>query len=228
MEASGCLGPGWTAESAKKLQESLDSVFDKDRADELSQLRFSFTLADPQQSDCPLVCCSSGFMEMCGYGVSDIIGRNCRFLIDPVPADFVDAAVRQQARDFCDAVRDGREYSVPDEKLSWRPPGRASDDGLFCIQTNARQNSSLFKNVFYLKRIELNEKPFIVGLQTELPCNSTTGALDVPEEVCHKACRYLADNMAQAEGLLASMFWYTSPMRRQDDTDHSDGFLAEA
>jgi hypothetical protein len=73
----------WTREQAAKLQESVDEHFSKDSA-ALLGLDYSFTIADPQLEGCPLVGCSTGFTKLVGYEMSDIVGRNCRFLVDPV------------------------------------------------------------------------------------------------------------------------------------------------
>lgn len=215
------FGRGWSDTKADQLQAVFDDSFVKHP--EVSELEFSFTLADPMQEDCPLVACSSGFSRLVGYHVTEIVGRNCRFLIEPVPPNFVDLRARRHARDFCEAAREGKVYTIlPDEAPSWLPPHRVSDHGLFCIQTNARKDGTLFKNCFYLKRIELDDKPYIVGLQTEIPFDYCSQ--DVPLQLCHSACRCLEENMAAAERALAKLYWYTAPMRRQDDLDLDDGF----
>jgi len=43
----------------------------------------SFCLCDPDQEDCPIVFASDGFCNFTGYAVSEIEGRNCRFLQGP-------------------------------------------------------------------------------------------------------------------------------------------------
>ena len=42
----------------------------------------------------------------------EILGRNCRFLIDPVPPEQIDVTIRRHCRDFCNAVAVGKEYSI--------------------------------------------------------------------------------------------------------------------
>jgi hypothetical protein len=219
-------GAGWTEELGQKLQEQIDELFPKQEEETgtgLKQLEFSLTIADPILEGCPLVGCSSGFKTLCGYEMHEIVGRNCRFLVDPVPKERINSAVRAFSREFCKAVLEGKEYRVdPQRREPWMPRPRPHDDGLFCMQTNARKNGDLFENMFYLKKIELDNKPYIVGLQTEVD-KGNAAAVDA----CHKACSNLDDNMKSVERLLASRFWLTSAMRRQDSPDDAleqDGF----
>lgn len=206
----------WSEEQSRRLQEVCDSIFQQD----VTKLRFSFTIADPNMEGCPLVGCSTGFSELCGYTMEEIVGHNCRFLVDPVPQHLIDAKVRARAREFCDAVRKGRDYIMPKEDVeAWMPEAVADDSGIFCVQMNARKDGSLFKNMFFLKAISLSDNPYIVGLQSELPEENVTATL-------RKARQQLDDNMAEVERVLASMFWFGGGMRRQDDPDKTDGFEA--
>jgi PAS domain S-box-containing protein len=40
-------------------------------------------LSDPHQVDCPIVFANGAFCELTGYDMSEVIGRNCRFLQGP-------------------------------------------------------------------------------------------------------------------------------------------------
>ena len=44
----------------------------------------SFVLCDPKLPDNPIVYASSGFYTLTGYGPSQVLGRNCRFLQGPL------------------------------------------------------------------------------------------------------------------------------------------------
>src|SRR5918997_913413 len=44
----------------------------------------SFTISDPHRPDHPLVWVNPSFTRLTGYGVEEVIGRNCRFLQGPV------------------------------------------------------------------------------------------------------------------------------------------------
>lgn len=195
----------WTMESGSYLQEVIDCLFVGD--EQLKSLRFSLTIADPMADGCPLIGCSTGFTDLCGYSMGEIVGQNCRFLVDPVPSELVDVETRRGAREFCDAVRDGQKPPLsasPDGP--WASP-KSVESGIFCVQTNARKDGSLFKNMFFLMAIELENLPFIVGLQTQLP--------DEEDHVVYEeACRCLSANMEEVQRCLTSRFWVTAPMRR--------------
>merc|ERR1740121_1200772 len=180
------------------MQASVDRIFSQ--AGDLKALQFSLTVADPNIAGCPLIGCSKGFGALCGYEMDEIVGRNCRFLVDPVPKERIDQRVRDIARNYCESVAKGQEYHLPDEQKSpWMPEG--SLPGVFCLQTNAKKNGDLFRNMFYLTALELDDVQYIIGLQTEVPMTSEDFS------VYHVACRLLDANMAQVERILGRYFW---------------------
>ncbi|CAE7940564.1 PHOT1A, partial [Symbiodinium sp. KB8] len=90
-------GKFWTQRKADELQAAVDKVFNPS-GESLLGMTFSFTIADPRISGCPLIGCSSGFGTLCGYTMDEIVGRNCRFLVDPVPRDQIDWKMRRHAK----------------------------------------------------------------------------------------------------------------------------------
>ncbi|CAK9012976.1 unnamed protein product [Durusdinium trenchii] len=224
LPGSAAQQPGfWTKKKADELQDAVDAVFNK-AGEALLGMTFSFTIADPRMSGCPLIGCSTGFGTLCGYTMDDIVGRNCRFLVDPVPRDKVDWKMRRHAKDFCEAVRVGKQFRIPDkEREEWMPIGRAGDE-LFCYQVNARKDGSLFNNMFYMKVIELSatlgeELPYIVGLQTELPL----GKADLAQLA--KNTKVLDHNMNKVRSALAQIFFVSTSMTRDDaGVELNDGY----
>lgn len=213
----------WTKSKADALQEAVDVVFNK-AGESLLGMTFSFTIADPRLKGCPLIGCSSGFGSLCGYTMDDIVGRNCRFLVDPVPREKIDPKMRKHAKDFCEAIAVGKQFRIPEnEREDWMPIGRAGDE-LFCFQVNARKDGSLFNNMFYLKVIELSatlgeELPYIVGLQTELPL----GKADLAQLA--KNTKVLDHNMNKVRGALAQIFFVSTSMTRDDaGVELDDGY----
>ena len=45
--------------------------------------RMPMVVSDPRQEDCPIVFANPAFVEMVGYPIEEIVGRNCRFLQGP-------------------------------------------------------------------------------------------------------------------------------------------------
>lgn len=203
----------WSAELEKDLQDAVDRVFATEKR--LGDLNFSLTIADPMLDGCPLIGCSSGFGTLCGYEMEEIVGRNCRFLVDPVPPEQVDQKTRDRARQFCECVRDGSSHSVMFPPLEpWMPPAVAGE--IFCAQANARKDGKVFRNMFYLVAVELDDHPYILGLQTELKEESAY------REACATACKLLSQNRGEVDGLLARKFWFSGPVRRQDELGEAD------
>jgi len=200
---------GWNTECSVELQRVADSFIKGD----LYNLEFSVTVADPSVQDCPLVACSIGFTDLTGYCVHEIVGRNCRFLLNGVPSDLVAEQTRNRCRSFCQSVKEGREYDGGSEVVA--PKGFDLLMGeLICVQTNATKSGELFRNMFCLKQVELDDKPYILALQAGVP--EQYGDESV-EEIGQDALRDLASNMITIEHVLASQFWFQAAMRRQDD-----------
>jgi hypothetical protein len=173
---------------------------------------------------------------MCGYEMDEIVGRNCRFLVDPVPQEYVDEATRNRARNFTisvtsdSSVSPGEQQREAESTPEWVPLGsRSKGSGVYCAQVNMRKDGTLFNNMFYLKEATLGEKTYIIGLQTELDTlENEMAAAESAEDVVdvyRDACRQLDMNMAEVERILSKMFWFSAPMRRQDD-EVDDGFLS--
>jgi len=160
----------WSEEAAEMLQDSVDKIF-SDGKTSLLGLDFSFTIADPSVPECPLIGCSTGFTTLCGYGMDDIVGQNCRFLVDPVPAHLIDQKTRDHTKEFCRAVHNGAEWMPPTD-YPFAPVDKPLES-FVCMQTNARKDGTLFNNLFYMKVFELGtelgeETPYIVALQADL------------------------------------------------------------
>lgn len=220
----------WTSDQAERLQATVDKIFIEEGGDKISGMKFSFTIADPMIEGCPLIGCSTGFTELCGYEMNEIVGRNCRFLVAPVPLDLVHEPTRRRAREYCEAIRDGKDYNPETtEYPSYLSYPRPRGDGLFFAQSNARKDGTLFKNLFYLKSVNVNDHMYIVGLQCEIPATDQE-AEDMREKgefaAVAKYCRQLDQNWAEVERCLSGLFWIQTVMRRQDDPDEHDGYTA--
>jgi serine/threonine protein kinase len=204
----------WSAETAQELQDAVHRIFGTGGKNSLLGLDFSFTIADPYLDGCPLIGCSAGFTNLCGYGLTDIVGKNCRFLVDPVPPGKTDKVMRNHVRDFCKAVSFGQSYTRPaNEYESWMPRDRPSDE-LLALQVNARKDGSLFNNLFYMKVFNIgsdigDEKPYIVALQSELP----GGKNDLSALAANLTL--LDDSMAKVRKEMSTAFFVQCAISRQ-------------
>mmetsp|Transcript_7726 Transcript_7726/g.21104 ORF Transcript_7726/g.21104 Transcript_7726/m.21104 type:complete len:226 (-) Transcript_7726:130-807(-) len=194
--------------------EELQAVADSACTATICGLKFSVTVARPQLQDCPLVACSSGFSDITGYYVEEIVGKNCRFLLEGVPADYVSEDTRRRCRSFCAAAALTCEAKHKVDKLpdSLKQPWVSLPDGeILCVQTNARKTGELFQNMFYMREVDLNLDRFILGLQAELPPHFSMDELAASEN----SFQQLNANMDTLQQVLAASFWCSGPMRRQ-------------
>jgi len=202
---------GSTDASATTMQESVDEIFSTG-SPSLLGLDFPFTVANPSLFECPLIACSAGFTKLCGYEVDDIVGQNCRFMVDAVPADMIDQKARNQTQEFCQAVQAGREWMPPSDY-----PYAATDrplEELVCIQKNARKDGTIFNNLCYMKVFGLGtelgeEEPYIVALQSELKGEK--------EDLVALAngLGELDEKMAKVQDELSSIFFVECALSRQ-------------
>eukprot|EP00930_Biecheleria_cincta_P068950 TRINITY_DN56769_c0_g1_i1.p1 TRINITY_DN56769_c0_g1~~TRINITY_DN56769_c0_g1_i1.p1 ORF type:complete len:603 (+),score=103.19 TRINITY_DN56769_c0_g1_i1:107-1915(+) len=121
-------------------------------------LPFSVSIAIPHMQDTPLIGISDGFTELTGYSRDEIIGRNCRFLLEGVPPEMVQDQTRQESRRYCRAAH---------------LRGLTTMSHTFLIQRNARKNGDLFWNLFMLAFVPApgeskGKANYIVGLQLDL------------------------------------------------------------
>lgn len=122
--------------------------------EDLLGLPFAVSIAIPTIEDTPLIAISQGFVNLTGYSQEEIVGRNCRFLLEGVPKDEIQAQTRQESRRYCRAA-----YLRGLTRLSHT----------FLIQRNARKSGELFWNLFMLALVPIpGSQPWIIGLQLDL------------------------------------------------------------
>lgn len=176
-----------------ELQRLADALF----MNEFFNIDFSVTIANPRLQDCPLVGCSVGFAELCGYTVEEILGRNCRYMVTAVPEEYIDQKARTEARKFCQALQNGEPH-----------------EDLFCVQINATKTGSLWRNMFYLREVTLEDSPYVLGLQAPVSEDFDAEDLAKLQTLCQSTFNTLHANMNLIETKLAESFWYSAPMRR--------------
>lgn len=110
-------------------------------------------VSNPLAKDCPLVFLSRGFEEMTGYRNDVGLGRNCRFL-QPTPAMLnhrINGDEISRMRAFCtQEIRPGMERSIIN------------------IILNQRKSGERFWNLLHMQFVEVQGRPYILGVQTIL------------------------------------------------------------
>ena len=56
-------------------------------------------ISDPRVADNPIVACNRPFCELTGYGASEVLGRNCRFLSGPGTEPWLSEEIRRGVRE---------------------------------------------------------------------------------------------------------------------------------
>jgi len=163
------VNEGKTESPERPLVDTLEHI-----GQSLTGLPFSVCLADPAAEDCPLMAVSHGFTILTGYEQDQIIGRNCRFLIDPIPEERTCMETRAKIRKYCTAVTD---ETLPERDI-------------FAIQINMRADGTEFRNAFLLHSVTVRGRPLIFGLQLD------ADEEEDPEMVLNetKNCLFLQDS----------------------------------
>merc|ERR1719384_99088 len=123
-----------------------------------------------------------------------------------------------KCRAFCMSIECGEEYNGDTELPTGltKPWVSLPKGEMICVQTNARKSGELFRNMFYLKQVELDEAMFILGLQAGLSEELEIDDMESLGKLCQQAFGKLEANMSMIEQVLAQQFWYSAPMRRQN------------
>jgi len=147
------------------LQQSLNQL-----SADIFGFPFSLSIAIPSVADTPLVGISEGFTKLTGYSREEIVGRNCRFMLEGVPQEDVNMETRHAARRYCRMAHLRNLTSMAHTVL---------------VQRNRRKNGELFWNFFMLAVVPSSDRTFIVGLQ-----------LDLGAELVNSKGAHSADDMA--------------------------------
>ncbi len=105
----------------------------------------SFVITDPALPDNPIIFASQAFLDLCGYKMEEVLGRNCRFLQGP-GTDQAQVAILRKG------IQEGADTSV-------------------CL-LNYRADGSSFYNQIFLAALRDGNQNIInyVGVQVEVSC----------------------------------------------------------
>jgi hypothetical protein len=150
----------WSQDRSETLQQVVDKAFAMGSG-ELANIPYSLTVADPALPDCPLIGCSTGFTDLTGYPMHEIVGRSCRFLLEGVPENEIDIAMRTRSKDFVDKVRSHI-------KASSEGSSPSHSGQVLVVQNNARKDGERFTNLFLMREVWLEQSPFIFAVQVSV------------------------------------------------------------
>ncbi len=112
----------------------------------IEMTRMPMILTDPRQEDCPIVFANNAFLDLTGYEVEEVIGRNCRFL----QGAGTDRASVQQMRDAITA-RD----AIALEILNYRRDGSPFWNAIFLGPVFDEQGVLLF---FFASQLDVSKR----------------------------------------------------------------------
>ena len=97
--------------------------------------RMPMIVTDPNQPDNPIVFANEAFCRVCGYGVDELIGRNCRFLQGPDTNPDTVVAIRR-------AIERRQDFAT--EILNYRKDGSSFWNALFVSPVFDHDNNLLY------------------------------------------------------------------------------------
>lgn len=158
-------------------------------------------VSDPLAQDCPLVFLSRGFEDMTGYSSNVGLGRNCRFL-QPSPAKLnkrINGEELERMKTFCtQEIRVGMQRSIINLLL------------------NQRKTGERFWNLLHMQYVDLNGRPYILGIQTILKLPMPVVIRSVEDSDC-----FLASDETAFSNFIDDMGTFLMQLRVQLHADPS-------
>ena len=103
-------------------------------------------VADPRLPDTPLVFANNAFLEMTGYSLNELVGRNCRFLQGPETDPECVALIRE-------AIRTQSELTV--ELLNYRKDGTSFWNALFLTPVKDAEGRVIY---FFSSQLDVSRR----------------------------------------------------------------------
>mmetsp|Transcript_74013 Transcript_74013/g.176164 ORF Transcript_74013/g.176164 Transcript_74013/m.176164 type:complete len:743 (+) Transcript_74013:148-2376(+) len=110
-------------------------------------------LVDALCLDAPIVGATTGFCQLTGYDRREVLGRNCRMMLQGVPEAAISKSSRKNVRDFCHMCQ---------------IKGLKDISETTSMQPNSRQDGSFFMNLFLLGLCMVHGHPYILSVQIEM------------------------------------------------------------
>jgi PAS domain S-box-containing protein len=181
--------------------------------------RMPMVVTDATQDDHPIVLANQAFLELTGYDVDEVLGRNCRFLQGPGTSPAAVSQIRA-------ALREGREVGGV-ELLNYRKDGTSfwnllhfspihDDDGHLIYHFGSQIDTTELRKVQSLERSEHR-----LLLEVDHRANNALALVDSIVRLTRSAdpahyaasVQHRVQALARAHGLLARCGWHKIPLR---------------
>lgn len=119
----------------------------------LNNVQEPAVLVDALCMDCPIVGATPGCCELTRYTLEQMLGRNCRMLLEGVPNCAISQSNRKNIQDFCKMCRVSCLTQIAH---------------VTSVQPNSRADGTHFMNFFLLGLCMIMRHPFILGVQLHI------------------------------------------------------------
>lgn len=137
----------------------------------------SFCITDPSMPDNPIVFASQGFLEMSGYSLDEVLGRNCRFLQGP-------RTDQSQVEILRNGIMSGQDVSVC--MLNYKQDGTPFYNQIFV----AGLRDASHKIINYVG-VQVEVRATILYFNILLPCCHSHGCCCFIYRACRSKCRLM-------------------------------------
>lgn len=117
----------------------------------VEKTRMPMVVTDPRQLDNPIVFANTAFVELTGYELEEIVGRNCRFLQGPATSKATVARVRE-------AIAERRDINI--EILNYRKDGTSFWNELFVSPVFSPEGELLY---FFGSQLDVTRRRIAEG-----------------------------------------------------------------
>ncbi|CAJ1343977.1 unnamed protein product [Effrenium voratum] len=107
-------------------------------------------IADAQIHDCLIVGASTGFTQLTGFTRDEVLGQNCRMMLEGVPEVAISKSARKNLRDFCRMCKVKRLDHISE---------------VASLQPNSRRDGSQFVNFFLVGLVQVLSGKYLLGVQ---------------------------------------------------------------
>lgn len=163
--------------------------------------RMPMIITDPRQDDNPIVFANDAFLQLCGYGRDEVMGRNCRFLQGP-------ATDRSSVKAIRDAVSADGDIKV--DLLNYRKDGSSFWNALYVspVRSDAGETQFFFASQLDVTdRIEAQEQLSTENARIEAEVKRRTrdleDALAAKDTLLHEVDHRVKNNLQMVASLIA-------------------------